>query len=120
MVTEETPLLCQVGTWNLCHLSLGVSQVERGQGGVYSVRALLGRIREELQESGRFQSHESSVSGAPWSQGRCGLTGHRAGLPSVAAPAAQGLAGCQPVLAAGWELGWGWGTTGSQSPFLGG
>ncbi|RMB98212.1 hypothetical protein DUI87_25115 [Hirundo rustica rustica] len=46
--------------WNLCHLSLGVSQVERGQGGVYSVRALLGKIREELQESGQFQSHESS------------------------------------------------------------
>lgn len=32
--------------------------------------------------------------------------------------AAQGLAGSQPLLAVGWELGWGWGTVGSQSPLL--
>lgn len=48
------------------------------------------------------------------------MSGARAGLSSAAAPAAQGLAGSQPLLAVGWELGWGWGTVGSQSPLLGG
>lgn len=46
------------------------------------------------------------------------MSGARAGLSSVAAPAVQGLAGSQPLLAVGWELGWGWGTVGSQSPLL--
>lgn len=40
------------------------------------------------------------------------MSGARAGLSSAAAPAAQELAGSQPLLAVGWELGWGWGTVG--------
>lgn len=40
--TEQTPLLC--------HPSLGVSQVEREQGGLCLVRALLGKIKEETSQ----------------------------------------------------------------------
>lgn len=64
----------------------GVSQVEREQGGLHSVRAVLGKMEEAASGvrtvAGRWEQ--------PWlehpGQGRRGLGGHRAGLPTGQLP----------------------------------
>lgn len=95
--------------WHLCHLSLGISQAQRGQGGVYSVRALLGEIREGTSETRPFQSPESRGwsspgPGEPWDEWGWGW-----GSPAWQLLQHQDLLGPSPS----WLRGGSWGGAGA-------